>query len=260
MSEESINIHEVVVPTGLDSLKKKMKLKGTVTRLELYGAFIDVNLDAPAILHISQLGQKVNRIGDALKVGDEVMVWVEKLDSARNQVMVTMVQPLAVEWGDLAEGQVHTGKVTRLENFGAFIDIGAEKEGLAHVSELSHAYVKHPQEVLKVGDEVQVQVLGFNKKKRRINLSLKALQEKPEPVVKQAASTEPEYEEEEEEEEEDMVLTAMELALRSAMNDAGMPYRSKDHKQKKNNRNQRGGRRQQEEIFSRTLALKHSGR
>ncbi|MBK9052128.1 MAG: S1 RNA-binding domain-containing protein [Chloroflexi bacterium] len=63
--------------------------------------------------------------------------------------------------------------------FGAFVDIGAEKEGLVHISELSHDYVKHPSEAVRVGDEVSVKVLNFSKRKRRINLSVKALLEKP---------------------------------------------------------------------------------
>ena len=78
--------------------------------------------------------------------------------SIRGQIMVTMIEPLAVEWRDLKNGQTYTGTVSRLENYGAFIDIGAEREGLVHISEISHDYVKHPSEVLKAGDEVQVEV------------------------------------------------------------------------------------------------------
>src|SRR5690606_15594251 len=107
-------------------------------------------------------------------------VWVEKVDPERQQVMLTMVPPLAVDWNELKTDQVYDGKVTRLETFGAFVSIGAEREGLVHISELSHNYVKHPSEVVKVGDDVQVKVLGFNRRKRRIDLSMKALTEKPE--------------------------------------------------------------------------------
>ena len=116
-------------------------------------------------------------------VGDEISVWIEDVDPDKGQVTVTMLEPLAVEWSDLKEGQAYTGKVTRLEKFGAFVDIGAEKEGLIHVSELSHDFVKHPSEVLKVDDEVQVKVLGFSKRKRRIDLSRKALLETPESEI-----------------------------------------------------------------------------
>src|SRR5690606_39179127 len=102
------------------------------------------------------------------------------IDQERGQFTVTMIEPIAVEWGDLAEGQSYTGKVTRLENFGVFVDIGAAKEGLVHISELSHNYVNHPSEVVTIGDEVAVQVLSFSKRKRRIDLSMKALMATPE--------------------------------------------------------------------------------
>jgi len=168
-------------PSGIADLKPKMQLTGTVKRLELYGAFIDLGLDATGLIHISKLGaDQVNRVSDVLQEGQEVTVWVEKVDPTRQQVMLTMVPPLAVDWGELDTDKVYTGKVTRLENFGAFVNIGAEREGLVHISELSHDYVKHPSEKVKVGDEVEVKVLGFNRRKRRIDLSMKALLEKPE--------------------------------------------------------------------------------
>ncbi len=255
MSEENMQINEVVVPTSITDLKKKMMLTGTVTRLELYGAFVDIGLGFPAIIHLSQLGKRVNRVSDVLSVGEEVTVWVDKVDEGSKQIMLTLVQPLAVEWSDLAEGNVYTGKVTRLENFGAFIDIGAEKEGLAHVSELSHDYIRHPSEVLSVDDEVQVQVLGFSKKKRRINLSLKSLQEKPEPELGDMSVAELDYQPEEVMED---MPSAMEMAFRSAMKGGNSSRKNNGGRR----RNEGGGgrkgrnrnRRMQDEIMMRTLS------
>jgi transcriptional accessory protein Tex/SPT6 len=167
-------------PTSFADLKPKMQLTGTVKRLELYGAFIDLGQGLTGLIHVSKLGgEQVNRVSDVLKEGDEVSVWVEKVDPERQQIMLTMVPPLAVDWTELQTDRPYTGKVTRLENFGAFVNIGAEREGLVHISELSHDYVKHPSEVVKIGDEVEVKVLGFNRRKRRIDLSMKALLEKP---------------------------------------------------------------------------------
>lgn len=231
-----------------ESIEKKSQLKGTVTRVELYGAFVDIGREEPAILHISHLGRRVNRVSDVLSVGQEVDVWVDRVDEETGQVMLTLEAPLAVEWRDLAEGNVYTGTVTRLENFGAFIDIGAEKDGLAHVSELSHEFVKHPAEVLSNGQEVEVQVLGFSRKKRRINLSLKALQEKPESAYEKMSAKEIEYEPEES---FDEMPTAMEIALREAMDSNGGPARSKGKKARRNNRR----RKAQEEIMNRTLSM-----
>lgn len=268
MSDEMIETPvAALVPTSLSDLKPKMKLTGTVKRLELYGAFIDVGLDVNALVHISKLGkERVNRVSDVLNEGDEVTVWVEKVDAAAQQIMVTMVQPLAVDWADLKDGQVYNGRINRLENFGAFVDIGAEREGLVHISELSHDYVKHPSEVYNVGDEVQVQVLGFSKRKRRIDLSVKALLEQPEKVVEtsyggsgkgRGRGRQEEVYEEFEMEEEEVMPTAMEIALRRAMGDsAPAATKSKGRKQRKNKKQYRE---QQEDILSRTLQVSHDG-
>jgi ribosomal protein S1 len=258
MSEENAEAMESatpeVTPTSINDLKPKMQLKGTVSRLELYGAFIDLGIGPNALIHISQLGKEhVNRVADVLNVGDEVTVWVDKVDPQREQIMVTMIPPLDVEWNELDKGQVYTGSVKRLENFGAFVDIGAEREGLVHISELSHNYVKHPSEVLTVGDEVQVQVLGFSKRKRRIDLSIKNLLEKPKSATHEATPAEV-YEFEEEAEEE--MPTAMEFALRQAMGDA-MPERKKHGGKKKRKRAK--NREQQEDILNRTLQVQHNG-
>jgi transcriptional accessory protein Tex/SPT6 len=273
-------------PASLDELKRKTKLTGTVKKLELYGAFIDIGMDVNALIHISKLGAgQVNRVSDVLREGEEVTVWVEKVDPERQQVMVTMVEPLAIDWGDLQVGQEFTGRVTRLENFGAFVDIGAEREGLVHISELSHDYVKHPNEVIQVGDEVRVQVLNFSKRKRRIDLSMKALMEKPEPAIQQPAQAAPSTRQErdrhgrdrqggerhgrdryepvvEEQDEEDLnnLPTAMEIALREAMGeDVIRSVKAKERGSKKKRRKQRGQHREeQEELLSRTLQLQGS--
>ncbi|MFO7536704.1 MAG: S1 RNA-binding domain-containing protein [Chloroflexota bacterium] len=267
MSEEMTETMEATAPEAvpaapvkvenINDLKSKMKVTGTVKRLELYGAFIDIGVDANALIHISQLSDgHVNRVNDVLSVGDEVEVWVNKVDTERQQVMVTMVEPLAVEWGDLKRGQVYTGTVSRLENFGAFINIGAEREGLVHISELSHDYVKSPQEVVNVGDEVEVQVLNFSKRKRRIDLSMKALMDKPEAEYKPVQE---DYAEIIEDEEEDFgeLPTAMEIAIRRAMGEELQEIDSAKGKggNNKGGRKQRrqNKRRSREEIYNRTL-------
>lgn len=254
--EEAEEVVEEVELTGIAALNRKDQLTGTVTRLELYGAFIDVGLENQALIHISKLGNEhVNRVADVLSVGQEVTVWVEKADAARKQLMVTMIEPLAVEWRDLKNGQTYTGTVSRLENYGAFINIGAEREGLVHISELSHDYVKQPSEVVNVGDEVQVQVLGFSKRKRRIDLSMKALMEKPEieSLFQTQQNQVEEYDYEEEEDDGD-VPTAMELALRKAFgNDNLRPEGRRRGKNKKKRRRRERGRSQQDALLERTL-------
>lgn len=243
---------ESITPQSINDLKPKMKVTGTVTRLELYGAFIDLGIGTNALIHISQLGtDHVNRVADVLSIGDEVTVWVDKVDPQRGQVMVSMIQPLAVDWNDLEKGKVFTGTITRLENYGAFVNIGAEREGLVHISELSHGYVKHPSEVTAVGEEVQVEVLGSSKRKRRIDLSMKSLLEQPE-------AAEPTYKEvqqslavQEEDEEEEEFATAMEIAMREALGDDD-DFRNRKQSKKSRKRNKKRSDRQ-DDILSRTL-------
>ncbi len=203
-----------VTPTSLGDLEPKMKLEGVVKRLELYGAFIDVGIGSDGLIHISKLGtEHVNRVADVLTEGDKVAVWVDKVDPSRKQLMLTMIEPLAVDWKDLKDGQVYTGTVTRTENFGAFINIGAEREGLVHISELSHDYIKSPTDVVNVGDEVQVQVLGFNRRKRRIDLSVKALLDKPESETDAYVGSVKDFQAEVQEEPDYEMPNAMEIAF-----------------------------------------------
>lgn len=277
MSAETIEMTPEIIteaaPTSIADLSPKMQLKGTVKRLELYGAFIDLGIDATGLIHISKLGgDQVNRVSDVLNEGDEVTVWVEKVDPERQQVMLTMVPPLAVDWTELKTDQVYEGKVTRLETFGAFVSIGAEREGLVHISELSHNYVKSPGEVVNVGDEVQVKVLGFNRRKRRIDLSMKALVEKPEIAPMQPSQPrqnsgggkrrqsreryEPEvYEIVEDETEE--VPTAMEIAMRRALgNDAISAVKTEQRGGRKGKKAVREDqRRVQDDLLKRTLTM-----
>jgi predicted RNA-binding protein with RPS1 domain len=243
-------VEEAEEPTNAWGLKRKQKLAGKVTRLELYGAFIDIGYDTEALVHISQIGKEhVNRVADVLNVGDEVSVWVDKVDPSRGQIMVTMIQPLAVDWSDLQKGSEYTGSVTRLETYGAFVDIGAEREGLVHISELSHQYVKHPSEVVSVGDEVRVQVLGFSKKKRRIDLSIKALVDAEQPDAAPVAEIlQDQFDDEEEELEE--LPTAMEIALRRAMGDS---FKQHSRRHDRDRQRKQKARSQQEDILSRTL-------
>ena len=275
MSAETMEITPEITtdapPTSIADLTPKMQLTGTVKRLELYGAFIDLGFDATGLIHISKLGgEQVNRVSDVLEEGAEVTVWVEKVDPERQQVMLTMVPPLAVDWTELKTDQVYEGKVTRLETFGAFVSIGAEREGLVHISELSHNYVKHPSEVVNVGDEVQVKVLGFNRRKRRIDLSMKALTEKPAAEAMPAPSRQSgggkrrpsreRYEPEEYEivdDETEEAPTAMEIAMRRALgNDTVTALKSEQRGGRKDKKSQRQDKRRvQDDLLKRTLTL-----
>ncbi len=231
---------DYVTPASIEELEPKMKLRGRVTKIELFGAFIDVGVGRDGLLHISQLSQKrVNNVRDVVSEGAEVTVWVRQVDKKTGRIDLTMVEPVAVAWDELKTNQVYTGTVARIEKFGVFVDIGAERAGLVHVSELASGYVSSPADVVKVGDRVEVKVIGVNRKKRQIDLSMKAV----------------EAPDEAEEVEEEELPTAMAVALKRAM--AGVRpeetarQRAKSRKSKAN--------RELDDIIARTLQ-QHQGR
>src|SRR5689334_7080282 len=163
---------------SIAELKPKMELRGKVKKIELYGAFIDVGVGTDGLLHISQLStERVKNVTDVVKEGDEITVWVRNVDQAQGRIDLTMIPPPGMMWNEIQIGQVLTGTVVRVEKFGAFVDVGAERPGMVHVSELASGYVNSPTEVVKVGDEVQVKVIKVNAKKKQIDLSIKALEE-----------------------------------------------------------------------------------
>jgi small subunit ribosomal protein S1 len=163
-------------------IKIKTHFSGKVVKTSLAGALVDIGIGTPAYLHVSQVvaeqpDQPIKMVGDILKVGHEVEVWVKKVRDGR--VELTMQKPLDLDWKDLKADMVVKGKVVRLEKFGVFVEIGAERPGLIHISELAHGYVKTTDDVVKEGDEVEAMILDVNKKKKQIKLSLKALTEPP---------------------------------------------------------------------------------
>ncbi|MDP1604846.1 MAG: S1 RNA-binding domain-containing protein, partial [Legionella sp.] len=109
-----------------------------------------------------------------VKEGQTVEVWVRRVK--KDRIELTMIEPLAYEWKEILPDLIVKGKVVRLETYGAFVEFGAERPGLIHVSELTHGYVKTASEVLKEGEEIEAKVLDVDRRKRQIRLSMKALQ------------------------------------------------------------------------------------
>jgi ribosomal protein S1 len=204
---------ELVEVEADGAITRKMKLSGTVKKLTLAGAIVDIGQDRPGMLHISRLQvEPVNRVEDVLEIGQTIEVWVRRIDPKSNRIELTMIKPLELEWREIKKGMVVKGKVTRLETFGVFVEIGAERPGLVHISELTHGYIRTPSEMVKEGDEVEVMVIGVNRRKKRIRLSMKALVELPDKKAPQVVE-----DDDDEEESNEPVPTAMEIALRQAM-------------------------------------------
>jgi len=157
---------------------------GTVKTLKDYGAFIDLG-GVDGFLHVGEMSwTRIKHPSDLLQEGLAVDVVVLSLDREKQKIGLGMRQLAQNPWNlavdKYAVGNTASGKVTRLSDFGAFIELEAGVEGLIHISELDHKRVKRVGDVLSVGQEVQVQVLEVNPERQRISLSLKALKAKPE--------------------------------------------------------------------------------
>jgi ribosomal protein S1 len=201
-------------PVDLEKIERKTKFTGKVVKTTLAGAIVDIGLGVPGVVHISQLqAEPTNRVEDVVKVGQSVEVWVKRVEPKKQRIELTMIEPLDLEWREIKKGMTVKGKVTRLEKFGAFVEIGAERPGLVHISEMTHGFIKAPEDFVKEGDEVEAQVLEVNRRKKQIKLSMKALAEKPVKAPKPVEVVT----EVEEAPKEPPIPTAMEVALREAM-------------------------------------------
>lgn len=233
-------------------IKAKERYTGTVLKTTLQGALVDIGSEIPAFIHISQAvkdgdpKKQINSIEEVLEKGQKMDFWVKRVRNDR--IELTMKEPLAMEWREIKPGMTVKGQIVRLETFGAFVEIGAERPGLIHISELSHSYVRTPGEVVREGDEVEAKVLEVNRRKKQIKLSIKALQELPEPMS--APQNNPAKKQEEEQKEPD--LTAMEIAMRQAMEKAENAEKTANKKARKSKETSS----EQEELLSRTLENK----
>jgi len=233
-------------------IKVKERYTGTVLKTTLQGALVDIGSEIPAFIHISQAVKKdkpkaqINSIEEILEKGQKLDFWVKRI--RKDRIELTMKEPLAMEWREIKPGMTIKGQVVRLETFGAFVEIGAERPGLIHISELSHSYVRSPGEVVREGDEVEAKVLEVNRRKKQIKLSIKALQELPESLQPQQSSKKREVEEPQEPE-----LTAMEIAMRQAMEKAENNQSSDSEKKSRKNKETPI---EQEDLLSRTLENK----
>jgi len=225
------------------SLKAKMKLEGRVTSVEPFGAFVDVGAEREGLIHISQIsGDRINRVADVLKDGDSVTVWVQSVDLGQGRIDLTMIEPPGRAIADLRPDQVLTGTVTKLAPYGAFVDIGVERDGLIHISEMAEGHTATPSEVVQVGDEIRVRVVKVNRSKRRIGLSLLEISGN-------------ENREDVEEANEEEPLTAMEMAWQNAMERRGMSLKVPTRKRGRRRRKSEI-RRHQASIIARTLRAK----
>lgn len=165
----------------LEHLEKGMRLKGFVSSIVDFGAFVDLG-GIDGLVHISELSwNHVNHPTEVVKVGQEVEVEVLDVDLKRERISLGLKQTTEDPWKSLVKnfpiGAIVEGQVTKLVPFGAFIELGEGIEGLVHISEMAKGHVEQPTQVAKVGDTVQVKVMEIDLDRRRVSLSMKSAAE-----------------------------------------------------------------------------------
>jgi small subunit ribosomal protein S1 len=173
----------------LTSLQPGQVLDGVVRKLMDFGAFVDIG-GVDGLLHISQLAWgRVKHPSDVLQEGQKIRVRVEKIDPETGKISLAYRDLLESPWQEVAKkyptNSPARGTVTKLMDFGAFVELEPGVEGLVHISELSHKRIWRASDVVHEGDQVDVLVLSVDTAAQRISLSMKAMSSPPEPVKKE---------------------------------------------------------------------------
>jgi small subunit ribosomal protein S1 len=174
-------------PHPWDSLAENFKagerIRGTVTRVVDFGAFVELAPGIEGLIHLSEMSwaKKVRKPSDVLKTGDNVEAVILSIDAGERRMSLGLKQALGDPWADVAQkfpaGSVIEGPVTSIMKFGAFVQLTEGVEGMIHVSEMSsEKRINHPQDLLKLGQIVKAQILEVDKEKRQLRLSMKQLQ------------------------------------------------------------------------------------
>ena len=184
LTAEKAEMHKKLFET----IKEGDVVEGTVKNVTDFGAFIDIG-GADGLLHISEMSWgRVENPKKVFKVGDTVKVFIKEISGTK--IALSLKFNDANPWKDAASkyavGNVITGKVARMTDFGAFIELEPGVDALLHVSQISKEHIEKPSDVLKTGEEVTAKVVDFNEVDKKISLSVKALLA-PEPEEKEEA-------------------------------------------------------------------------
>ena len=162
-------------------------IKGRVRNLTNYGAFIEIDEGIDGLLHISDMSwsKKVAHPSEIIKKGDKIEVKILSVDKEKKRVSLGIKQLTEDPWKkEIPEkysvGDIVKGKVTKMTDFGAFIDMGSGLEGLLHISEVSNEKIKNLESVLSIGQELDVKIVKIEPEARKIGLSLKGVGKAPE--------------------------------------------------------------------------------
>jgi small subunit ribosomal protein S1 len=168
----------------LEKLEIGQRVKGAVRNITDYGVFVDIG-EITGLVHINDLSwSRITHPSQLVAVGDEVAVKILKITMEKGEVSLGIKQTMPNPWEKIEEryplGSRIQGKIVNLTEYGAFIKLEDGVEGLLHISEISWtAKIKHPSEVLAMGDNIEVQVIGLEPDKQKISFSMKALEPNP---------------------------------------------------------------------------------
>jgi small subunit ribosomal protein S1 len=174
-------------PHPWDAIAEKFKagdrVRGTVTRLVEFGAFVELEPGIEGLIHISEMSWskgKIRKASDVVKPGETVEAVILQVNAPERRVSLGLKQALGDPWADVAQrfqiGSLIEGPVTNLTKFGAFVQISEGIEGMVHVSDISaEKRINQPQDVLRVGQVVKAQVLAIDVEKRQMRLGMKQL-------------------------------------------------------------------------------------
>jgi small subunit ribosomal protein S1 len=165
----------------MSQLAKGDVVKGIVTSLAPFGAFVDLG-GADGLIHLSELSwQRIEHPSEVLRVGQQVEVYVMNVDEERKRIGLSLRRLSPEPWSQVDQqytvGQVLPAVITKLASFGAFAKIDDSIEGLIHISEMADFRIAHPKEVVQEGDQVQVRIVRIDPQRRRVGLSLRQASE-----------------------------------------------------------------------------------
>ena len=169
-----------------EKYKVGSEVVGKITHLTNFGAFVEIEKGLEGLIHISDLSwdKRISHPKEVVYVGQEVKVKVLDINSKEKRMALGLKQTQPDPWQKLVEtykvGDVVTGKVQEITNFGVFVNLLPGIDGLIHVSELDSEYVHHPEKVTSVGEEIKAEIVEIDPEKRRVRLSVRKLKEREE--------------------------------------------------------------------------------
>lgn len=174
-----------ITPNPWDTLEFKYptgtKIKGVIKNLTDFGIFVEIEEGIDGLVHVSDLSwdSKVTHPGQEYEKGQEVEAMVMSIDKANERISLSVKNLSRDPWSAFIDanpaGSAVEGTVSKLANFGAFVELDEGVEGMVHISELSEERIMHPEQVVKVGDKLKVEITNIDNRERKISLSVRAL-------------------------------------------------------------------------------------